>query len=753
MQKLYTQLIFKLLLSIIFIHSFNMNLFAQDSTETDTADSTDNTVYTMISGFVTGDKDSVLRGANLVISGSIDGATTDDKGYYEFETDKTGPQLMLVTFLDYAKKSVQLDIVAGININADIKLRKEEVRTEEILVTASSFTSGNNAAVTLTPLEIVRIPGADADIYRAITTFPGSNQVNEGSRITVRGGNPDEVLTILDLASLYHPFLFDETFNVSSYSTVNPWGLRGINFTSGGFSAKYGNVLSAVLDLKSYDMPQGTGMFAWLGLANASLDGTYVSKNKDFGATFSLGRLFLQPYFAVNGEHSDYSPIPESNQFGGTLAYKLGSAGNVKFIANYSDDKVGIFNASPSYEGYYNGSSKSAFSNLKVMVAPTSTTLLNAGVSFSYYEKFDNYGVLNTTSKSYYSKGRADYTIQVNSKVDINTGAEYEYDGFDINGIVPVYQYNLKPDAQSFNLDQFYSTGRIGVYAEAQLKLSKKVFVIPGVRLDNHTLSKETSFDPRFSFGYQVSNNNSVRGAIGVYHQYPDMQNYFNTAENNLLPEQAIHYILGYEFNKDGKYIARIEGYYKDYSNLVLINRDDIYYRSEGEGFAKGIDVFLKAKIANKFTGWISYAYSNSQRKQYSATSLVPANYDITNSLSIVGSYNLTDFLVLGATFKASTGKPYTPVVGTNFIQQQEVYEPIYGQTNSARFPTYDRVDMNLQYIFALFGKFAVAVASVNNILNQKNAYSYTYNADYTQQSAVISNNQRSLYLGLGLQF
>ncbi|MEZ4821954.1 MAG: hypothetical protein R2942_05840 [Ignavibacteria bacterium] len=43
------------------------------------------------------------------------------------------------------------------------------------------------------------------------------------------------------------------------------------------------------------------------------------------------------------------------------------------------------------------------------------------------------------------------------------------------------------------------------------------------------------------------------------------MQNYFNTANNDLLPEQAIHYILGYEFNKDGNYIARIEGYYKDY--------------------------------------------------------------------------------------------------------------------------------------------------------------------------------------------
>ena len=81
------------------------------------------------------------------------------------------------------------------------------------------------------------------------------------------------------------------------------------------------------------------------------------------------------------------------------------------------------------------------------------------------------------------------------------------------------------------------------------------------------------------------------------------------------------------------------------------------------------------------------------------------------------------------------------------------MYIPVYGVTNSARFPTYDRLDMNLQYIFALFGKFAVAVAAVNNVLNVKNVYNYTYNFDYTQQVEIISNNQRSLYLGLGLQF
>lgn len=729
-------------LQLLILLLVSQNISAQDSTEI---------ITTKIFGIVKGEKDSILRGANLVIVGSIDGATTDEKGYYEFETEKTGEQKMLVTMLDYIDKTIPLNITPGINIDLNVKLSKEVV-TEEIIITASSFTSGNTNAVTLTPLEIVRIPGADADIYRAITTFPGSNQVNEGSRITVRGGDPNEVLTILDQASLYNPFIFDETFNVSSYSTVNPWGLRGINFTSGGFSAKYGNVLSAVLDLKSYDLPQRSGMFAWLGLANASLDAVYLSGKKDFGATMTIGKLFLDPYFAINGKHSEFSPIPQSNQAGGTLSHKLGSTGILKFYANYSDDKVGIESATPSYTGFYNGSSKSFFSNLKMMVAPSSSTLLNAGISFSSYNKKDNYGALNTNTNNYYSKGRVDFTYQVSSKVDINTGAEYEYNGYDIDGELPVFPFDLSPDAETLDLDTNTNSGRIGAYAEAQLRLGKRFFVIPGVRTDYYTLAQNASIDPRASFGYQLSKYNTLRGAVGIYHQYPKLEYYFRADNNNLKPEEATHYIFGYEFNKEGNYIFRVEGYYKDYSNLVLLNTTDLFYRSQGEGYVKGVDVFLKTKIQNKFTGWISYAYCDSKRKQYESVLLSPANYDITNAVSVVGSYNINDQMVVGASYKISTGKPYTPVVESYYDPIQEIYIPVYGETNSSRFPTYTRMDMNFQYIFALFGRFAVAVLSVNNLLNEKNVYNYTYNFDYSQLVEVISNNQRAVYLGLGLQ-
>ena len=191
--------------------------------------------------------------------------------------------------------------------------------------------------------------------------------------------------------------------------------------------------LSSVLDLKSYNMPQGTGIFAWVGLANASLAGVYLSNDGNFGATFSGGKLFLEPYFFVNGENSEYSPIPQSNVFGGTLSYKVGDRGFIKFYGNYSDDKIGIRNNSPSYDGFFNSKSKSYFSNLKLSISPSTSTLLDAGFSFSLYGRDQNYGVLNISSEDIYSKFRIDFKKQVSDKIDINTGAEYEYNSTDFN--------------------------------------------------------------------------------------------------------------------------------------------------------------------------------------------------------------------------------------------------------------------------------------------------------------------------------
>ncbi len=706
----------------------------------------------VVKGTVKNKTGKFVEGANVVIEGTIDGATTDEKGYYEFETDKTGRRVIIFSAVDFGERKMNVDIEEGSTLVLDVTLSGTEFKTDEITVTASSFTSGENSRVTLTPLEITRIPGADADLYRAITTFPGSNQVDEGSRIAVRGGDPSEVLTFLDGASLYNQFLFGDNYNTSSYSTVNPWGMKGINFSSGGFSAKYGNVLSAVLDLQSYDMPQTKGMFAFIGLANAGLSGVYRNKDGKFGATFSAGQFFIKPFVEINNDNTEFEPMPTASNLGGTLVFKTSNTGLLKLYLNYSYDNMGIKSESPTYNGFYSGRTKNIFTNLKYSFAPTDVSLLSTSVSFSSDNRTSKYGVLNTVSNALYGKVRTDFATPVSENTDVSAGIEYEYNDLKENGRAPVYFYNLRENAPYYNLDFLRKTGRAGVYSELRYKFSDDFLLQGGVRSDYYTLTEKAVVDPRLSVVYRITRHSFIKAATGIYHQFPALIYFMRGNIPDLKPEQAVHYILGYEYNRENDFIFRLESYYKKYTNLVSNSYNYYNYTSDGKGYVTGVDAFLKIRLKPKFNGWLSYSYVDSKRTPYEGMNEVSADYDITHTLSLVSEYNISDYFTVGATYKISTGRPYTPVTGSIYDPSQNAYVPIYADLNSGRFPVYTRIDVNAQYIFALFGRFAVAFAALNNVLNTKNLYEYNYNFDYSQKWSVNSTNFRTIYFGMGLQ-
>jgi outer membrane receptor for ferrienterochelin and colicin len=362
------------------------------------------------------------------------------------------------------------------------------------------------------------------------------------------------------------------------------------------------------------------------------------------------------------------------------------------------------------------------------------------------------YGVLDNTSKTFYSKFRSDFSIPLTNTIDFASGVEYEYNKLRNNGIVPIFSYNIRPDAPSFTLSQKNNAGRFGLYSEAKFKILNNLNAITGVRGDYYTISKEFAFDPRLSVVYRISDNSFLRGAIGIYHQNPGLQSFSYSGSNDLKPERAIHYILGYEFNSENDVIFRVESYYKDYKNLISTSLYNYSLNSDGYGSAKGVDVFFKLRTKSGFNGWISYAYTDSKRKQFGSLGLTSADFDITNNLAIVATYDFGNNYVAGATYRISTGKPYTPVSGSYYDSLQAVFVPVYGDRNSDRFPAFQRVDLNFQHFFSMFNRFVVVFASLTNLLNQENLYAYTYNFDYSQKIKVRSTNPRTFYMGFGVQ-
>jgi len=246
--------------------------------------------------------------------------------------------------------------------------------------------------------------------------------------------------------------------------------------------------------------------------------------------------------------------------------------------------------------------------------------------------------------------------------------------------------------------------------------------------------------DPRVNIGYKITDKLTLTLGWGIFHQHPDARLYSSTDGNPALGAmKATHYIVSidYKFNKTNN--LRIETYYKDYKNLPL--EDDVLnYSNNGYGFANGIDIMLKGKLFGIIDGWISYGLIDTKRKWLDFEELSPSSFDITHNFTLIAKYNITQSFQVGINYKYATGRPFNPVIAANFIPELDVYEPVYGEKNSARYPTYQRLDLRLTYLTQLFNNyFTVFYIEGLNILNINNIFGYSYSKDYSQRYNIDS--------------
>ena len=176
---------------------------------------------------------------------------------------------------------------------------------------------------TLTALEVVSTPGATADIARAMQTLPGVQNVDEGTGLFVRGGDVSETKVLLNNTVMLSPYNY-ETPTGNYTVTVNPFLLDGIFFSSGGFGARYGNILSGVADLRTQGRPPQTSITGVAGLASVS---TAADLALDHGLTVhaTAARNDTELLFKLNGATRAYSPAPNGTDVSGSVVLQLPS--------------------------------------------------------------------------------------------------------------------------------------------------------------------------------------------------------------------------------------------------------------------------------------------------------------------------------------------------------------------------------------------------------------------------------------------
>ena len=211
--------------------------------------------------------------------------------------------------------------------------------------------------------------------------------------------------------------------------------------------------------------------------------------------------------------------------------------------------------------------------------------------------------------------------------------------------------------------------------------------------------------------------------------------------------------MLGVEYEGDSDWAWRLEAYYKEMSDLVVSNpeaqtdgeqiknEEAVNYLNEGVGTAYGIEFLLNKAISDNWYGWISIAYSKTERENQITDQSFNFEYDLPWIVNLVANYEINEKWQIGGRWRFQSGNLYTPINGATPVYEESTsseeplfYDPIEGEFNSERLEDFHRLDVRLDYKTIWLGKDTNIYFEVLNLYGQQSLAGYEYNADYTER-------------------
>ena len=681
-----------------------------------------------VSGKVTDNKGNPIPGANVFLDGTYDGASSDADGNFSFTTETTGNQMLVISFLIYETQKILID-VANYKGNT-IKLRESVNSLDAVIVTAGTFESGDKARVSvLKPLDIVTTAGSAGDIVAALQTLPGTQTVGESGRLFVRGGEADETQTFVDGLRVAQPY-GATTDNLPTRGRFSPFLFSGISFSTGGYSAEYGEALSSVLLLNTQDEPDQEKtdislMTVGLGIGN-------TQKWKKSSLSVNVAYIDLSPYQKAIPQHVDWNRPYQG--LSGETVYRYGfNNGMLKLYAAFDasrfdinqeninrpflKDRVNLVNnnfyLNASYKGNFNGNWQ-----------------LTTGMSYGYGQNKIGFNLTDIENVEHASHLKLKLRKSFSDRFKLSVGADYFITKFDEE-----YQLNTGTTPSAG-----YNANIVAFYTEADIFFSKKFAAKVGLRASNNDLLDETTLAPRISLAYKVARSSQFSFAYGDFSQAPkaDYLKYNQFFES----EKASHYILNFQYNKD-KQTFRAETYYKDYSNLVKFDsvaapQYRTIYNNNGSGYAAGLDLFWRdGKTFKNVEYWVSYSFIDTERNYRDFPYAVTPNFVADHTLSVVGKYWINSWKSqLGLTNSFSTGRPFNDPNAAKFMN---------GKTKA-----YNNVSFSWAY---LLSQQKILYFSISNVMGTQNVFGYEYANDrnasgFYDRRAIVPTADRFFFVG-----
>ena len=595
----------------------------------------------------------------------------------------------------------------------------------------------------LSRLDVYMTPGGTADILQVFQMLPGVTRVTEGSDLYVRGGDPAETPVLVEDARLLYPGVF-ETLHGGVFGILDPSVLRRAYFSSGGFSARWGDALSGIVDLETDGAP--TLAQARMGLNFVGGGATVRSPIGSRGGAWTSIRVTETSLLnALHGETDEYPAAPVSLEgvAGATFAPRRGV--ELKALVLAEGDNAAREIDAIGWRGPFESRGRTALGLLSFRaLSSDGAASVRATASWTRRASDFEFGVLDRERTDQRVALRIEGGLGSDESRQIRVGVESSRLTSLEEGRQPTTE-RVAPGSPFEILEADRdATAHAGGFVEAEVHPVRGLAIVAGARADRLPGEDTATLDPRLAVAWRsgdwtwrLAGGTFQQGRWRVGYELPDDGAPAGT------PRRARHAAFAVE--REGRPSLRVETFVKSYDRYVP---EDGALEIEG-GRAAGVDALVRWTQTERWGGWISYSYLDG-RLDLTNGSSAPSEVDVTHSLTAVGMVTVGSWQI-GGTARYATGRPYTPVVGSS--QEPGFPEPVYGDAMSRRLPDYVRVDARITRFQRIADRFTVFYLEVLNVLDRENASALVYDANWENPRTLGSVfSARTLVAGVEIQ-
>lgn len=694
----------------------------------------------------------VLIGTSVYMPELKRGTTTNEYGFYSLQLPQNEVKIQF-SFVGYTP---QYQTVSGSeNVVLNIEL-KAETELQEVVISADSYKeqvqTTQMSVVRLTAKEAKLIPAllGETDILKTLQLKPGVQSGSEGqSGISVRGGQTDQNLFLLDDAIVYNPLhLF------GFFSAFNGDAVKDVRLFKGDFPAQYGGRLSSVVDIrtdegnrKDYEVSGGLGLIA----SRLTVQGPIKKDRISFiaGVRRTYADVFTRMLNKASQDKPNFNPIPDYffYDLNAGINADLSKKDKLFITAYHGQDRFGFDN--DNFKAAFDWGNTVISARWNRIINPK--LFMNTSVSFSNYD-YDiknNFGAfsfrLGSGVQDYTAK--TDFTYFPNSKHQLRIGATATQHNFEIGRL----NFNATDSLINFTAGQNLDGTQFGIYINDEWEINKRLKINAGLR--GSAFYNDKTFyaapEPRFSARYILNENVSLKGGYTYMMQYLHLvsnssaslpTDIWYPSDETVRPQRMNQVAGGIAWNIGNKYLFTNEMFYKwGYNQVDFRDGAEIFANDNlsqefvfGKSWGYGNEIYLEKKVG-KLRGWIGYTlmWSWRQFNSINGGKKFPSRYDRRHDFTSVLVYDFNKKWTVSGVFVYSTGNAVTLPVGRTFFQGTNLdrlfVAPIYTERNAFRFPAYQRLDFNIIYKWQRKGRDNDLTLSFYNATNRRNPYFIYY--------------------------